>query len=493
MSQRDGVDEAVDKIRMLLGRGLKAMAEEQLEALLVDHRDDMRVRVLEVECLQSWSDNQSAERRILQLMAEGRNDDATLRQAASIFTASGRLDLALDAIERIGEVDDTSDLIRIDVLERMGRVDEAAEALEAWNPEAESFEINRVQLQARILASQKRFEEAERFLSDWFGQLDFSRVPDSRRPAVCETLFIQTGIRDRMKDYAGAWASAERAHRLDARPFAEDKYRKILDDMRRVFASPARDSLVQADEIDLEPLIILGNPRSGTSLLDQILGMHPEVGAGGELVASRIMQSALGRITDSFLPFPLSLADLRVSDANELGRIYIESTSQLQGSHRFLSNKSLAMHSQLGMMAMCLPRTRVVNLRRHPLDNMVSCFTTNLLASGHTYTNRIEVLAEIWILRHEMQNFWPDALQLPFLDLHYEDLVTEQDSQTRRILDFLDVPFDEACLDFHRSDRQVVTLSARQVKQKMYTSSKERWRNYEAQLEPILDRMAPYL
>ena len=151
------------------------------------------------------------------------------------------------------------------------------------------------------------------------------------------------------------------------------------------------------------------------------------------------------------------------------------------------------MHVQLGMLAMAMPKMRVIDLHRHPLDNCVSCFTMNLLISGHAYTNSLESLGRVWVARRKMQEYWPTVLDIPFLKVHYEDMVSDQENQTRRILDFLDVPFDDACLNFHEADKTAATLSYDQVSQKMYTTSKGRWRNYEKHLGPLIDILEPYL
>ena len=151
------------------------------------------------------------------------------------------------------------------------------------------------------------------------------------------------------------------------------------------------------------------------------------------------------------------------------------------------------MHVQLGLLGLALPKMRVIDLHRHPLDNCVSCFTTNLLISGHIYTNNLETLGRTWVARRRIQEYWPTVLDIPFLKVKYEDMVSDQEGQTRRILDFLDVPFDEACLNFHEQGKSAATLSRDQVTQKMYTTSKGRWRHYEKHLGPLIEFVEPYL
>lgn len=496
MSQQDPIDVEVARVRDLLGRKMNNLAEERLEKLLAEHAADERVRRLQLDCLDEWNDLESARRLADELLAAGGDDLPLLKRVYSIKVGAGRLEEALDLVDRLRVIEpDNADLLtgRVDVLERAKRLDEAEESLAAVRADGRARPLRVAHMAARLATARGRHEDAIAILRDHLATEDLDRLPDGQRQPVLEAFFLLAKVSDRVGDYDGAWHAAQRAHELDGRPFRTSEYAQRLADQRRVFSPETIAGLPRADAIETEPLIILGNPRSGTTLLDQILGMHPEMAAGGELMASIMMQAAVGRLTDSFLPFPMNLADLRVADANALGRLYEACTDRLRGGKRYLSNKALSMHAHLGMMSLSLPRMRVISLFRHPLDNIVSCYTTNLLASGHTYTNRLEWLAEVWALRFEMQRYWTETLDVPFLELHYEDLVGDQEHQTRRILDFLDVPFDDACLRFHESDRHATTLSQEQVKQKMYSTSKGRWRNYETHLGPAIDRLGEYL
>lgn len=496
MNQQDPIAVGVARVRDLIGRNMRSLAEEQLEKLLSEHSGDDRVRRLQLDCLDEWHDLESARQLVDEMLAVSIDDPALLRRAYSVKVGAGQLEEAIGLVDRLRALEPGNPELlvnRVDVLERMKRLDEAEAGLDEAKAASGVKPLRIAQIAARVATARGRHEEAVSLLRDGLANEDLEHISDAQRPFVLEVHFVLAKVCDRLGDYDGAWAAATKAHELDGRVFRCDEAAQRLSDQRRVFSPATVAGLARADEVTTEPLIILGNPRSGTTLLDQILGMHPQVAAGGELMVGSMMQAAVSRVTDSFLPFPMNLVDLRSVDANTLGRMYESSAGSLRGDRRYLSNKALSMHTHLGMLTLCLPRLRVINLFRHPLDNIVSCYTTNLLASGHSYTNRIDWLAEIWAVRHEMQRYWPEVLEVPFLELHYEDLVGDQEHQTRRILDFLDVPFDDACLRFHESDRHATTLSQEQVKQKMYSTSKGRWRNYEKHLGPAIDRLGEFL
>ena len=214
----------------------------------------------------------------------------------------------------------------VDAMERAGQFEEAERMFERLLAlPARSLEkagpIRIPYLRARLLQGRGQTEESIGLLQETIRSVDPEELSDNDRPQYQELLFTLSKQLDRRGDYDGAWAAATAAHEDDGTPFDLDRYEKTMDDLRRVFTPEMSPRFARADAVTGEPLIIMGNPRSGTTLLDTILGMHAEVAQGGELAASRFVQQAIPTVTDSFLPFPMNLVDLRVEDANKLGRI----------------------------------------------------------------------------------------------------------------------------------------------------------------------------
>jgi hypothetical protein len=132
------------------------------------------------------------------------------------------------------------------------------------------------------------------------------------------------------------------------------------------------------------------------------------------------------------------------------------------------------------------PGARLIDLRRHPLDNLLSCHMTQLVVAGHTYSSKLEHLAHYWKTQNRILKWGKETFELDWLELSYEQLTHDQETWTRRMVEHTGLPWNDACLQFHKSDRRVATISYDQVTQKMYTSSVERWRNYEKQLAPLI-------
>ena len=227
--------------------------------------------------------------------------------------------------------------------------------------------------------------------------------------------------------------------------------------------------------------------------MEQILSMHPKVANGGELSVGIRLQESLITLTDSYHGWPDAVLDLRVDDANDLGKRYMQSMTEMNLKKPIVSNKALNLQVQLGFLSLITPNCKSIMLYRYPLDNCVSCYTTNLLSSGHLYCCDLQDMGRVWIARRKIMEHWQETLDIPVLELHYESMVQQQEFETRRIIDFLELQWDESCLNFHQSDLVARTISYDQVNRKMYTTSDGRWKNYEKHLQPFAEIVGDYL
>ena len=182
---------------------------------------------------------------------------------------------------------------------------------------------------------------------------------------------------------------------------------------------------------------MMGNPRSGTTLLDTILGMHDQVASGGELSIGTKMQHELPKLLDSYSGFPDCLVDLRVSDANKLARDYAKTVNRIALGRKYVTNKALNINMQLGMFYCITPGMKVISLHRHPLDNCISCYLSLVGMPGHIYNKRQDHQARVWIMRRRLQDHWAEVAEdVQILQLHYESMVHNQEDETKRILSF---------------------------------------------------------
>ncbi|MCA9310701.1 MAG: sulfotransferase, partial [Phycisphaerales bacterium] len=233
-------------------------------------------------------------------------------------------------------------------------------------------------------------------------------------------------------------------------------------------------------------VFIVGMPRSGTSLVEQIIDCHPRAHGAGELSAIRQMVvNMYHRLkTDRFFPDYLDMVDADL--LTEFGGAHLRELLSLAPGAARIVDKAPGNFVNLGLIAQLYPRARVINCQRDPRDSCLSCYFKSF-TFGLQFSNSLESLGRYYNDYERLMAHWHTALDLPILDVQYEDTVKDVETAARRIIDFLGLPWDDACLRFHESDRQVNTASYEQVRQPIYDSSVGRYRPYEAHLKPLLD------
>nr|WP_284500071.1 tetratricopeptide repeat-containing sulfotransferase family protein [Microbulbifer sp. GX H0434] len=235
-----------------------------------------------------------------------------------------------------------------------------------------------------------------------------------------------------------------------------------------------------------DPIFIVGLPRAGSTLLEQILASHSQV--DGTLELHNIMAAARrldGRRRASEEPrYPAVLHDLDAGKLQQLGRQFIEETRiHRQGAPLFI-DKMPNNFRHIGLIQLMLPNARIIDARRHPLSCCFSGFK-QLFADGQEFTYGLEQMGEYYRDYVRLMAHWDRVLPEKVLRVHYESVVEDLEGQVRRILDYCGLPFEQTCIDFHQTERAVRTPSAEQVRQPIYRAGTEQWKNFEAELAPL--------
>jgi tetratricopeptide (TPR) repeat protein len=241
-----------------------------------------------------------------------------------------------------------------------------------------------------------------------------------------------------------------------------------------------------AGAADSSPIFILGLPRSGSTLLEQILASHSAVEGTHELAnIPRIVADLQGRDGDSMDPrYPRVLADMQLDEFRRLGEKYLQDTRAYRtGKPRFI-DKMPNNFRHLGLIRLLLPGAKVIDARREPMG---CCFSNlkQLFASGQEFTYGVEDIARYYRTYLELMRHWDQVLPGWVLRVHYEDVVDDLEGSVRRVLDFCGLPFEAQCLDFHNTQRSVRTASSEQVRQPLYRDGLEQWKNFEPWLGPL--------
>lgn len=254
------------------------------------------------------------------------------------------------------------------------------------------------------------------------------------------------------------------------------------------------DRLADKGHSSAEPIFILGLPRSGSTLLEQVLASHSQVDGTLELpnilgFVHRFQGREKIRI-DEEAPYPKILAEIDEKQFADLGQQYIEDTKVFRQGAPFFIDKMPNNFLHVGLIKLILPNAKVIDARRHP---MACCFSNfkQLFAEGQEFTYSLEDIGEYYRSYLKVMDHWDEVLPGFVLKVQHEDVVADLETQVRRILDFCGLEFEASCLEFYKTERNVRTPSSEQVRQPIYKTGLEQWRNFESHLAPLLTALGP--
>jgi tetratricopeptide (TPR) repeat protein len=334
------------------------------------------------------------------------------------------------------------------------------------------------------LAGLRRMSPAD---ADWLERAEEIAASPIAPVHEAELRFAIGKYRDDVGDYGRAFESYRRANQIMkamAEGYDRDGRTRFVDDLTRAYT---RRTLGQTGvSTSAKPIFVVGMMRSGTSLVEQIIASHPAVVGAGEL---RFWNDAVRQHAWAIRQGPPDAAL-----GAELAAAYLKLLDGLgAGIARRVVDKAPVNSDYLGLIHSVFPNARIVYLRRDPVDVCLSCYFQQLSPTLN-FTMDLSDLAHYYREHHRLVAHWRATLPpATMLDVPYAELVADQEGWTRRILQFLELDWDARCLEFHQTDRPVVTASTWQVRQRIYASSVERWRNYAKFLGPLaeLQTLAP--
>ena len=238
--------------------------------------------------------------------------------------------------------------------------------------------------------------------------------------------------------------------------------------------------------VDAAPIFIIGMPRTGTTLIERILGSHSVVQAAGELSNFAV---ELVNVTRLLAGNERTTASELVSlsskiDFSTLGQAYIESTRTAANGHAYFIDKLPLNFLYAGLIHLALPKAKIIHVERHPMDTCYAVYKT-LFQSAYPFSYDLEELARYFVAYRQLMQHWNEVMPEVMHTVRYEDVVANTRAATESLLDYCDLSWEEQCLRFHESDEHSTTASASQVREPVYADSINRWRHYENELQPV--------
>ena len=292
-------------------------------------------------------------------------------------------------------------------------------------------------------------------------------------------------IAENAGDYDDAFAHFAEAKRFSGSRFDPASQKEVFATLKRVFSEEFLEERKSWGDKSPRPVFIVGMPRSGTTLTEQILARHPEMAAGGELGDLGAIASSLGFRAVDAGAFAKRLPKLTMKETKELARRYLAVLDRVSLPAARVTDKMPHNFQHLGLVALLFPNARIIHCRREPLDTCVSCYTTQLRAHIHGYASDLSTLGGYYREYAGLMQHWRRVLPLPVYELDYERLIEDPETESRRIVEFVGLSWDPACLAPQESGLPVNTQSRTQVRQPIYGSSVGRWRRYEKHLGPL--------
>lgn len=411
----------------------------------------------------------------------------TLFLLSRIERQVGNTDTSLAACDRALELSPGSAAL---LIHRAGTLEEAgrfAEARSAVDPLVRRYEADGSPLPAplsyelaKLLVQEKRYDSAVNLIDEV--------VTGQSTPAQLVRLlcYLQSKAHDRAGRFDAAMASAEKANGIGRIEFDPKLYEQQVSALIEQWSAERMSRFPRCDNESEIPVFIAGMPRSGTSLVDQIIDAHPHASGVGEMSALENFAGKLSEAYDPSLEPPMCFGKYDRFLWNRAASEYISNVrAQSPSASVRVVNKALGNNKIVGLLSCLFPQTRIIHMLRDPRDVAISCYMGGFNNMMHPWTTRLGWVSAAWEQSLRLMEHWRSTLDVPIHDLKYEELVAQPERHARELIKFLGLDWNPACLEFHKTKRTVRTLSYDQVNRPLYRTSVGRHRCYESHMAGV--------
>jgi tetratricopeptide (TPR) repeat protein len=476
----------VTQARQLLMQGHLSQAAQMLLPLANQKNPDAEALYLLGVIAQRENRIEDAT-RIARLSLSAQQHPDTLLLLATCQRESGDLESAIqncNALLRLNPRNLPAQSLKADALQESGSLEEAESILSSlsklYKTQAKPVPPVILDIRAKLLLQQHENAEAIKTADAILNR------PNLQPPMRKAVLFTKVKACDRIGEFDLAFQSAVEAHKINSPVFDPEQHEA---NVTQLLANWSPELVADFPESSCDssiPVFIAGMPRSGTSLLDQIIDAHPLAAGVGELGTVLRFAAEVGSSYDPSKPPNERFGSCDSTRWTEAAWAYV---NQIQGEAQpeaiRIVNKAIGNDMITGLIARMFPAAKIIHITRDPRDVATSCFLGAFNSSMYPWTSRLEWTAKAWEQSQRLMDFWKESLSNRILEIRYEDLASKPEDEIPKLLEFLGLEHDDRCFEFYKSKRRVRTLSHDQVSKPMYTSSIGRHKNYAAHIDPI--------
>ncbi|MER8800605.1 sulfotransferase [Mesorhizobium sp. M0998] len=402
---------------------------------------------------------------------------------ARAYVNFDKAEMALPLYEKALKINSDHPMVRIGLagaLTSVGRMDEAGaylkQAIERRVDVGEAY---------NSLVDTRKFTEKPAELDFILSELSNPKLD----PDVASQLHHAAGkVLNDLQRYEEAMDHFQKAKKAAGHGFDLESFRRSIDSMIEIFSPSLLEAKAGHGSPSEVPVFVLGMPRSGTTLTEQICASHPDVHGAGELSKLRRMAGLMGFGTQSDEALRSSIMSMTRDQSRALAEEYLSYLRQHAPGALRIVDKMPHNFEVIGLIGILFPNARIIHCRRDAIDNCVSCFVLRF-NKEHGYNADLKTLGLYYREYDRLMRHWNKIFPRRIFESRYETLVVDQEAQSRRLIDHLGLTWDDACLRFFETSGSVNTPSRWQVRQPIYASSVKRWKKYESAIQPLIDAL----
>lgn len=347
------------------------------------------------------------------------------------------------------------------------------------------YNTNIASLYSRICVKNNTCDTLLDYLNDWLQDIDLS----DKETTVSQIHFLIGDIHDRQKHYNKAFQSYIEANKSINNNYNPYEHEKAITNIVDIYSPAFFMGCITSENNSKQPIFVVGMPRSGTSLIEQIISSHSQVFGAGELPTISDIKNEITASTNSPFPDCMKLAGSEL--LNEKAETYLTEINTLSGNTKYVVDKMPHNFLYVGLIFQLFPNCKIIHCKRDPLDTCLSIYSKSFNVT-HSYSSDFDNLAHHYFNYQRIMKHWQCVLSNSIYEVEYENIIADAKNEVQKLIQFCGLEWEETCMDFYQTKRHVVTASKDQVNKPLYSSSVARWRNYLPDIQPLVDTLKKY-